>query len=235
MLSNLFWGSPQQEEQTRGVEDLKHTTKDEGDWLLVSYNNKKSSDSNSRGGGGGHSASDCEVDSVCSDSSWVITPAPTFQRSAGSAHNTSGSGEEDAHSFEDLLIEHPTMSVYHCQNSSGSEEATMAEEDSASSPDVAQPGDVVGDVAGGVAEEERNNQNRELALVQNRQRQQLAATMDIPLNMNSRKGGGGASKSGSGKPPKLTRRALKRHNPMSRIGVKHQVQKCGFKAGRRRC
>ena len=43
MLSNLFWGPPQQEEQqTRGVEDLKHTTKDEGDWLLVSYDKKSS-------------------------------------------------------------------------------------------------------------------------------------------------------------------------------------------------
>lgn len=78
---------------------------------------------------------------------------------------------------------------------------------------------------------EEQNQNRELALLENRRRQQLAAHMDIPANEPKK----AAPRNGNGKLPKLTRRALKRHNPMSRIGVKHQVQKCGFKAGRRRC
>lgn len=79
---------------------------------------------------------------------------------------------------------------------------------------------------------EQRNQNRELAMLQNRQRQQLAAHMQIPLDGTKRPP---TLKNGSGKPPKLTRRALKRHDPMARLGVKHQVQKCGFKAGRRRC
>lgn len=77
---------------------------------------------------------------------------------------------------------------------------------------------------------EERNQNHELALIENRRRQQLAAHMDIPVNEPKK-----ATPKNGGKPPKLTRRALKRHNPMSRIGAKHQVQKCGFKAGRRRC
>lgn len=78
---------------------------------------------------------------------------------------------------------------------------------------------------------EEQNLNRELALIENRRRQQLAAHMDIPVNQPKR----ATPKNGSGKVPKLTRRALKRHNPTSRIGSKSQVLKCGFKAGRRRC
>lgn len=155
--------------------------------------------------GNSHISSECDVDSVCSDSSWVITPRPTFQRSAGSS-------AQAAHPLEDLLIEHPTMSVYR-QNSTN-EVASVAAESDNMDEDI-----------------EERNQNHELALVQNRQRQQLAAHMNIPLNEAKRP----APKGGSDKPLKLTRRALKRHNPMSRIGAKHQVQKCGFKAGRRRC
>lgn len=134
----------------------------------------------------------------------MITPAPTFQRSAGSTHN----GDP----LEDLLIEHPAMSVYR-QNSNNEAESVHAEME--------------------VADEatEQQNQNRELALLQNRQRQQLAAHLQIPLDGTKRP----ALKNGGGKPPKLTRRALKRQDPMARLGVKHQVQKCGFKAGRRRC
>ena len=78
---------------------------------------------------------------------------------------------------------------------------------------------------------EEQNRNHQLIL-QNRQRQQLATVMQIPL---SHQGLGGGSKLERKNPPKLTRRALKRRNSALRIGVKHQVQKCGFKAGRRRC
>lgn len=153
--------------------------------------------------------SECDLDSVCSDCSWVITPAPTFRRSSGHAHHS-----ETSHSLEDLLIEHPTMSVYR-QNSTNEEASLHRDTESE-----------------GINEEiEEQNQNRELALLENRRRRQLAAHMDIPVNEPKK----AALKNGSGKPQKLTRRALKRHNPMSRIGAKHQVQKCGFKAGRRRC
>lgn len=78
---------------------------------------------------------------------------------------------------------------------------------------------------------EEQNQHRELVLLQNRQRQQIATQMQVPLAIEKR----ALPKGVSSNPPKLTRRALKRHNPMSRHGAKYQVQKCGFKAGRRRC
>jgi len=59
------------------------------------------------------SESDCE--SVTSDGSWVITPAPTFRGPK------SGQPACDVfHPLEDLLIEHPTMSVYHQVKSSNS-------------------------------------------------------------------------------------------------------------------
>lgn len=85
------------------------------------------------------------------------------------------------------------------------------------------------EVIDGINEEQ--NQNRELVLLQNQQRRQLATHLQIPLASDTKRV---LPKAGSGK-PKLTRRALKRHNPMTRLGAKHQVQKCGFKAGRRRC
>lgn len=38
MLSNLFWGAPEQEEP-EGVTSVSHTTSEEGDWLLISSQN----------------------------------------------------------------------------------------------------------------------------------------------------------------------------------------------------
>lgn len=81
--------------------------------------------------------------------------------------------------------------------------------------------------------DEEWNLNRELTLRQNRQRQQLAAYLQIPLTRDVLCA---PSKSSQNmKKPKVTRKAAKRHNGASRLGIKHQVQKCGFKAGRRRC
>lgn len=130
--------------------------------------------------------------------------------------------------MEDLLIEHPTMSIYH-QNSRNEEEKS---EDG--KPKVNDDGNDENDDDDNNDEEraiELRNQNRELVMMQNRQRQQLAMELNIPLTRDVNRT---APKRGSNKPPKLTRRALKRQNPTTRIGVKHQVQKCGFKAGRRR-
>ena len=156
-----------------------------------------------------NSNSQCDLESVCSDASWVLTPAPTFQCSSGSAHH-----DEASHPLEDLLIEHPTMSIYR-QNSTN--EVESVNRDAGEIPDE---------------NSEEQNQNRELVLLQNQQRQQLAAQLQLPLG-NKRKPLPRNNKSDH--PPKLTRRALKRHNPMSRQNGKFQVQKCSFKAGRRRC
>lgn len=161
----------------------------------------------------GNSNSQCDLDSVCSDASWVVTPAPTFKRSTGPTQQ-----DEVPHPLEDLLIEHPTMSVYR-ENSSSSDEAENVNRENTDA-EVVDEGN------------EELNQNRELVLLQNQQRQQLAAHMQIPLAGKKK---ASPPRNGSNHPPKLTRRALKRHNPMSRQGGKYQVQKCSFKAGRRRC
>ena len=150
------------------------------------------------------------MDSQCSDSSWIITPAPTFRCSAGQSHMN-----EEIHSLEDLLIEHPAMSVYR-QNSQNDENE-----------------DATADIQVEASRDEQWNQNHELVLRQNRQRQQLAAHLQIPLTRDA------LSVPSQGslciKHPKATRKATKRHNSASRLGIKHHMQKCGFKAGRRRC
>ena len=159
--------------------------------------------------------SECDLDSVCSDSSWVITPGPTFQQSSDPTQPSIG----DTHSLEDLLIEHPTMSVYR-QNSTNEMDSTNREEEQ----DRAEQD---------MADQANEQQNRihQIALIENERRRQLAQHMQIPLTTNRAK----RPPPKDSKQPKLTRRALKRHNPMTRAGAKYQVQKCGFKAGRRRC
>ena len=155
--------------------------------------------------------SECDLDSQCSDSSWIITPAPTFRRSGSNYLN------EPAHSLEDLLIEHPAMSVYR-QNSLDHENEVTADME----------------VEAIVANTDEDwNLNRKLVLDQNRQRQQLAAYLQIPLTHDVLSA---SSKSSLGvKQPKVARKAIKRHNGVSRLGIRHQVLKCGFKAGRRKC
>ncbi len=49
------------------------------------------------------------MESMASDGSWVLMPATTF---------TGGPATAPTHPMEDLLIEHPTMSVYQQPGSS---------------------------------------------------------------------------------------------------------------------
>ena len=154
------------------------------------------------------------MDSVCSDESWVITPAPTFKCSTNSAQQP----DETLHPLEDLLMEHPTMSIYR--------QSSIKEDESEENMNR--------EVESEAINANQRVQNRELVMIQNRQYQELAAQMQIPLTRDVL---GVAPKDRSGaknNPQKLTRKALKRHNPVSRSGIKYQVQKCGFKAGRRR-
>ena len=166
-----------------------------------------------------HINSDCDCDS---ESSWVITPAPTFRESSQS--------NDIFHPMEDLLIEHPTMSVYHHARTTGgvsnsNEQLTNINH---ASEDGAQGETPTG--RGG-----HENQNRELVLLQNRLRHQVAVQMAIPLVPVRQQSPRTLLPY---KPPKLTRKALKRHNTNS-CGQKgkqsYRVQKCWFKAGRRRC
>ncbi len=129
--------------------------------------------------------------------------------------------------MEDLLIEHPTMSVYHARTSG-----------ERLSDDLQSPG--TGNTLAGLLEQEQNantnrNQNtptnRQLVLLRNRQRHQLAAHLQIPLIMAQNPRATLAAK-----PPKLTRRALRRQNVNLFRGGKlaNRLQKNTFRPGRRR-
>lgn len=194
-LSSLIWG----EAPSNAQEDTKieHTTheKEEG-WLLVTH----SADS----GSGNSNSQDWDVDSQCSDGSWVVTPSLTF--TGGNAPAAA------AHPLEDLLIEHPTMSVY--------------EHPSPTS-------DVRADVDN--TEIERLRQERqELVMIRNRQRQEVANHLQIPIVKESWVRGTTVV---GGKQARLTRRALRRQNFSSHKGRKqvHNAQKIPRKPGKRRC
>ena len=155
-----------------------------------------------------------DMESICSDGSWVITPAPTFRE-------TSSQSCEVFDPLEDLLIEHPTMSVYH-QHTDGNINERQLDNDVRNPP-------------GGGAE--NAVRNRELVLLQNRQRQQVAMHLHLPLTVNTRRS---AKALPPGKPPRLTRKALRRHNSSGargKTGKKqvYRVPKCYLKAGKRRC
>ena len=131
------------------------------------------------------------------------------------------------------------MSVYH-SHQSGSDDNLNEQVDAISNSTNDHRQSELGDDNLNTQHDElrlRNQNNRELVLHQNRQRQQLALHMQIPLAQD---GVPQRERAPGLKPPQLTRRALKRRNMNSlRQGGKlHQgnrVQKCTFKAGRRRC
>lgn len=204
-VANLLWGPSTQEDEPGEVAE-HYCSEEAEDWLLVT-NHRAASGSPSTGHGSRLNSDydDCDAQSVLSDGSWVITPAVTF-----------GGTEpcEAADPLEDLLIEHPTMSVYH----------------SACSHDIAgQPSNEI-DPSAAQVNSNAENHIRELVQIRNRHRHELATQLQIPLTA----GGVGVSKKPLDRntPPRLTRRALKRHNANK---VKpSKIQKCSFKAGKRR-
>ncbi len=122
------------------------------------------------------------------------------------------------------------MSVYR-QNSqqNGDEDETMEDEEEGerAATSMAQ--------ADGEAVDELWNRNRELVMQRNRHRQELAAHLQIPLARNALDG---SPPKEAKKHPRVSRKALKRHNTASskrNTTVRRQALKCGFKAGRRRC
>ena len=183
---------------------------------LIAYH---SAGSSSISGQSSQTHTESDHDSVCSDGSWIITPAPTFQ-----GPKSGQSVSEAFHPLEDLLIEHPTMSVYHHVTSGdvGSEEESLPQENENERAMLEQDG-----------QQSSINHNRELVLLQNRQRQQLAIHMQVPLTAEQH-----PSYKALPKPPKMSRKALRRHNANILRSNKPRtirVQKCCFKAGRRRC
>lgn len=215
LISNLIWGSsepePAEENGGAGDTEIEHSASEEaGDWLLITCQGRKSSsECSSRV----NSVSD--IESICSDGSWVIAPAPTFRESPSQSC-------EVFNPLEDLLIEHPTMSVYH-QHSDRTDSNINEQLDN----DVQNP-------PGGA---ENAVRNRELVLLQNRQRQQVAMHLHLPATVNTRRS---ARTLPPSKPPHLTRKALRRHNgsgARGKTGKKqvYRVPKCYLKAGKRRC
>lgn len=160
------------------------------------------------------SDSDHDQESVCSDGSWIITPAPHFQGLGQSC--------EVSHPLEDLLIEHPTMSVYHHARTSNTNHKHFQ-----SSPHEQQK------TGENVNEETNTNQlQRKMVfkLLQSQPRHRVAMHQDIfltppPKVLPSSLPG-----------PRITKKALKRHNAnvLRRFRGK-QVQKSWSKSGRRRC
>lgn len=149
-------------------------------------------------------------ESICSDGSWVITPSPRFRiRSA----------PPDTHSsLENLLIEHPTMSIYSQQPNSP---LIVINDDDANSPDKQDhtPTDL------------QNIVSTQAIRAEQTRRIQLATQLGIPLQKQ---------RLPVCKPcPKPTRRTMRRQNQtyfrVMRGKKAYKIQHCGVKAGQRRC
>lgn len=157
-----------------------------------------------------------DSESVCSEESWVITPSPRFRLR---------STPPDTHSsLENLLIEHPTMSVYSQRPSSATAE-NVAEE-----TDDHQTQEPIAD---------KRNTNTDLVLkkrntrAKKAQRMRLATQLGVPLHLSKQN-----------KPPliprpKPARRMMHRQNQnylrVARGKKAYKMQHCGVKTGKRRC
>ncbi|KAL5466703.1 hypothetical protein EMCRGX_G030851 [Ephydatia muelleri] len=198
VLSNLIWGYPAAESRE---EPTDHITVEAEDWLLVQRSDKAQV---CEGGSapldhGSQVTSDNE--SVCSDASWVVAPAPRFRDSP----ETTNAG----HPLENLLIEHPAMSVYG-QIQVGSDTIVPT-------ADV-QLVTTVSEQAGQAP---------------NRQRRQVALHMDVPPKMPI-----AATQRVQFKHPKLSRASITRHNATvtkTRVPRMRTRMSNSKKAGRRGC
>ena len=160
--------------------------------------------------------SESDIESISSEGSWIITPAAPFRPSSHS--------HEIFHPLEDLLIEHPTMSVYHHVESDNTEKQTPDNQETTAT-------DSVGEHEGRRNANRSICNNRQLVMLRNRQRQQLAAHLQVPLTVAQQPKACPARR-----PPKLTRRALRRQNiNLFKEKPAYRIQKSSFRAGRRRC
>lgn len=153
------------------------------------------------------------MDSVCSEGSWVVTPAATFS-------GTNLPTFDIFHPMEDLLIEHPTMSVYQSHPKDNDE--------SSKSDNMSSQNENNNDL------ERSRLERQQLVLMRNRRRHEVATHLRIP---QVEEGWSARHSHASGsKPPRLTRRALRRQNVNSFRGGKqiNKTQKASRKAGRRR-
>lgn len=261
-LTGWVWGAEEEKDAQSAVEEeakVEHTTHEEdGEWLVITKESQqqKQTPEKEQGNKSGPSIhsyyntlnvytvhsmsmvlqcvfssqtdvtsqeSECDRESVASDGSWIITPAPTFR--ASSNENMTQSG----HPLENLLIEHPTMSVYrHVPRTEGGQEDEEMEDER--------------------VREEREREEleraraeaREIALVRNRQRYQVAMQLELPLAVGGNRNTHSTTKPSKTDKLRVTRKTAKRQNKTRMARGKQQqftttVKKCSFVAGRRRC
>ena len=159
---------------------------------------------------------------MCSDGSWVVTPAPTFRVTGN--HSTT----DATHPLENLLIEHPTMSVYGQVPARGERDARNEEN--------------VRDVGGERRTDTRERQvaraQAEMIQLRNRQRYQVAVQLQLPMNNNRNHSTDSSAKTAK-TPLRVTRRGTRRHNQNRHKPARGKqnlsIKKCSFVAGRRRC
>ena len=125
---------------------------------------------------------------------------------------------EAGRSLENLLIEHPTMSVYGQVSLHGGREEE-----------------------GGDEEREREQRRaraeaREMVLLRNRQRYQVARQLHVPVGSNRNHKTESPAKTDA---LRVTRKAARRHNNTRQRNARGRqvmsMKKCSFVAGRRRC
>lgn len=159
-----------------------------------------------------------ENESVCSEASeqsWIVEPSPRFK--------PSNTPVLPHHSLEDLLIEHPTMSIYRTNSSNDQDEEfneTRSQNGKEKDPKEMQ---VV-----------LRNQNTQLVLFQNRTRQLMADHLGIPATQESfqkQQIDASSSKPRSGKRSPAKQTFIR----VSRGKKAFKIHQCGVKAGKRRC
>ena len=158
---------------------------------------------------------------MCSDGSWIVTPAPTF-RVTGDRVQT-----DAAHPLENLLIEHPTMSVYGQVHEEGEENGNKEGEEETEE--------------GNEQELQRaRNHAQEMVRLRNRQRYAVAVQLQLPTQ-NERKYDTELPATKAAKSPlRVTKKGVRRHNQIKHKTLRGRqqtlhVKKCTFVAGRRRC
>lgn len=230
-LTGWVWGAEEEKDAQSAVEEeakVEHTTHEEdGEWLVITKESQQQKQTPEKEQGNKSDVtsqeSECDRESVASDGSWIITPAPTFR--ASSNENMTQSG----HPLENLLIEHPTMSVYrHVPRTEGGQEDEEMEDER--------------------VREEREREEleraraeaREIALVRNRQRYQVAMQLELPLAVGGNRNTHSTTKPSKTDKLRVTRKTAKRQNKTRMARGKQQqftttVKKCSFVAGRRRC
>lgn len=141
-------------------------------------------------------------ESVCSDASWVVAPAPRFRGSPETNES------KQNHPLENLLIEHPTMSVY------------------GQIPVIENIGAVQNADVQSVATV--SDQSRQAV---SRQRHQLALHMNVPPKVPV-----AATQRVQFKHPKLSRKSLTRHNAnITKTRAPRMQTRQSKAAGRRGC